>query len=165
MQHLATVIFRIHHIRAGNPDSGRAMAKILGKSWGQTPRKAYFSRGLRFYSPTALMAPLPAAWRFPSRLCWCRKRRGDVAGFVGSRRSSGVATHREATALKRKRRRARRWLWPSDGAAHGVPLVELRRQTKLPLKLKRHDNTVKNFLPRPQKPLRAPFAAHRADFP
>ena len=33
MQHLATVIFRIHHIRAGNPDSGRAMAKILGKSW------------------------------------------------------------------------------------------------------------------------------------
>ena len=34
MQHLATVIFRIHHIRAGNPDSGRAMAKILGKSWG-----------------------------------------------------------------------------------------------------------------------------------
>ena len=37
MQHLATVIFRIHHIRAGNPDSGRAMAKILGKSWGQNP--------------------------------------------------------------------------------------------------------------------------------
>ena len=30
MQHLATVIFRIHHIRAENPDSGRAMAKILG---------------------------------------------------------------------------------------------------------------------------------------
>jgi hypothetical protein len=58
-----------------------------------------------------------------------------------------------------------RWLWPSDGAAHGIPFVELRRQTKLPLKLKRHGNKVKNFLPRPQKPLRAPFAAHRADFP
>ena len=31
MEHLDTVIFRIHHIRAENPDSGRAMAKILGK--------------------------------------------------------------------------------------------------------------------------------------
>ena len=62
----------------------------------------------------------------------------SLGGFAGARRVrmkssqwhtrrlSGVATHREATALKRKRRRARRGLWPSDGAAHCVPLVELR---------------------------------------
>ena len=41
MQHLATVIFRIHHIRAGNPDSGRAMAKILEKAWGPHERPIF----------------------------------------------------------------------------------------------------------------------------
>ena len=34
---------------------------------GQAPRKARFARGLRFSPPSALTAPLPAAWRFPSR--------------------------------------------------------------------------------------------------
>ena len=51
MQHLTTVIFRIHHIRAGNPDSGRAMAKILGKSWeilGTDSTKGPFFKGFAF---------------------------------------------------------------------------------------------------------------------
>ena len=36
------------------------------KTWkleGQTPRKDHFAKGLRFSPPSALMAPLPAAWR------------------------------------------------------------------------------------------------------
>ena len=46
--------------------------------WRQAPRKACFARGLRFYSPAAVMAPLPAAWRSPSRRVWRRKRRGGA---------------------------------------------------------------------------------------
>ena len=70
-----------------------------------------------------------AFWRNGRCACPTGREKPDTrqrGGLCGSRRSSGVATHREATALKRKRRRARRGLWPSDGAAHCVPLVELR---------------------------------------
>ena len=37
---------------------------------GQAPRKAHFSRVLRFSPPAALMTALPAAWRSTSRRGW-----------------------------------------------------------------------------------------------
>ena len=103
MQHLATVIFRIHHIRAGNPDSGRAMAKILGNPGDRLDERP-------------ILQGVCASRRRQRSWQHCQQL-GDflrVAGGVGSDAATWQAL------------RARRLLWPSDGAAHGVPLVELR---------------------------------------
>ena len=99
------------------PQGGGGIFRFFDLSRAALPRVAFLREG-RALCPTICKKP-------------DTRQRG---GLCGSRRSSGVATHREATALKRKRRRARRGLWPSDGAPERVPSVELRpERTAAPL--------------------------------